>query len=383
VPVVLEKLIANLRHSVTISPGQPPINLSPNTHSIEIHYAGLSLSAPERIQYRFRLAGFDHSWVDAGTRRVAYYTNLAPGHYQFQVVAGNRDGIWTPQSQATGLEVILQPHFYQTWWFYALCAGLLCLGIWGLHGWRLQQILQERARLARDLHDTLAQSLVGILWQTESAIKSGRKGHFAETIQTLERVSALARQTLLDARGALKALRSSILAESSSLVDALEKAVKKSTSAKPLQAEVRVRGQPFRVRSAWEQALVRITQEALANSLKHAQARRFEVELHFETTGLTLLLQDDGVGFCEDAQAGKPISTTSSGLGILGMKERAGRLGGELIIESRPGNGTSIRVIVPASARRARKWRSGSADNSDSGERPQILCTASNEMPKK
>jgi len=207
----------------------------------------------------------------------------------------------------------------------------------------------------------------------ESAIKSGRKGHLAENIQTLERGSALARETLLEARGALQALRTGVLAESPSLVNALEKVIKKGTSAKPLQAEVRVQGEPFRVRSAWEQALVRITQEALANSLKHAQARRFEVELHFETTGLTLLLQDDGVGFCEDAQAGKPISTTSSGLGIQGMKERARRLGGELIIESRHGTGTSIRVIVPASARRARKRNHGSADNSDSGRTRRIL----------
>jgi signal transduction histidine kinase len=196
--------------------------------------------------------------------------------------------------------------------------------------------------------------LVGILWQTESAIKSQRKGQGAEAIRILERTSILARETLMEARGALKALRAGILSESSSLMNALEKVVKKGTAATPLQTEVRARGQPFRVRSEWEQALVRITQEALTNSIKHANPRRFEVELYFEQKGLTLLLQDDGVGFAESSNMVQPVSATSSGLGILGMKERCKSLGGELRILSRVGKGTSIRVIVPASARRGR-----------------------------
>jgi signal transduction histidine kinase len=291
---------------------------------------------------------------------VAYYTNLPPGHYRFHVLACNRDGIWTPENLATSGEFVLPPHFYQTWWFYALCAGLIGLLIWALYCWRLQQILQERARLARDLHDTLAQGLVGILWQTESAIKSQRKGQGAEAIQILERTSILARETLMEARGALRALRAGILSESSSLVNALEKLVRKGTSDTPLQTEVRVRGQPFQVRSKWEQALVRITQEALTNSIKHANARRFEVELYFEQKGLTLLLQDDGVGFTGPCDTAQPVSTTSSGLGIPGMKERCKELGGELTIISRAGKGTSVRVIVPGSARRGRWfWQSG------------------------
>ncbi|HEX3443869.1 MAG TPA: two-component regulator propeller domain-containing protein, partial [Chthoniobacterales bacterium] len=258
-PVVLERLIADLTHYIPLRSSEPPTVLNPDTHSIEIHYAGLSLSAPEALLYRYKLEGFDPTWIDAGIRRVAYYTNLPPGHYRFHVLACNRDGIWTPENLATSGEFVLPPHFYQTWWFYALCAGLIGLLIWALYCWRLQQILQERARLARDLHDTLAQGLVGILWQTESAIKSQRKGQGAEAIQILERTSILARETLMEARGALRALRAGILSESSSLVNALEKLVRKGTSDTPLQTEVRVRGQPFQVRSKWEQALGRIT----------------------------------------------------------------------------------------------------------------------------
>lgn len=347
--------MANLTNYIPFRPGEPPIVLAPDVHSIEIHYAGLSLSAPENLQYRYKLEGFDSGWVDAGTRRVAYYTNLPPGHYRFEVVACNRDGIWTPENLATSGEFVIQPHFYQSWWFFALCAGLIGLAIWGLYRWRLHQILQERARLARDLHDTLAQGLVGILWQTESAIKSERKGQGAETAQTLERITALVRETLMEARGALRALRSGILAESSSLIGALEKAVKKGVSGTSLKTEVCVQGQPFRVRSAWEQALVRITQEALANCIKHANAARFEMELNFEQKGLTLLLRDDGVGFERSGGDSSTITATSSGLGILGMTERCKALGGELRILSPSGKGTLIQVIVPPSARRRSK----------------------------
>ena len=352
-PVVLERMMANLTQYIAMRPGDR-VSLSPNIHSIEIHYAGMSLLAPESLQYRYRLKGFDDNWVDAGTRRVAFYTNLPPGKYEFEVVVCNRDGIWTPERLATRADIFLQPHFYQTWWFDALCVCLAILLIWLLYRWRLQQILQERARLARDLHDTLAQGLVGILWQTESAIRSERKKPGAVTIETLERISTLTRETLMEARGALKALRAGILAESDSLVNALQGVVNKGTSGTSLKSSVSVRGEPFRLRSQWEEALVRITQEALTNTLKYANADRFEVELHFEDKGLTVLLQDDGVGFTVPCQNPKNISATSSGLGILGMKERCRQLGGELTIRSSAGKGTLIQVTVPASAKRSR-----------------------------
>ena len=227
--------------------------------------------------------------------------------------------------------------------------------IWCLYRWRLDQILQERARLARDLHDTLAQGLVGILWQSEKAINSERKGQGAETIQILEGMRTLARETLMEARGALRALRAGILTESTSLTNALEKVVKKGTSATALRTEVRVQGRPFRLRSAWEQALVRITQEAVTNALKHADAHRFEVELQFEQKGLTVQLRDDGVGFAKSPEKPRPVTATSSGLGITGMRERCRALGGQLNVVSQPGKGTAIQVIAPASACR-RRW---------------------------
>ena len=354
-PIVLERLIANLTQYIPLRPGEPPTVLSPDIHSIEIHYAGLGLSAPDNLQYRYKLDGMDAAWVDAGTRRVAYYTSLPPGNYRFRVIASNRDGIWPRENLAATTEFVIQPHYYQTWWFYSLCLGLIALGIWGLYRWRLAQILEERARLARDLHDTLAHGLVGILWQAEKAINSERKGQRDETIRTLEGMRTLSRDTLTEARGALRALRAGILTESTSVPNALEKVVKKAASATTLMTEVRVHGRPFRLRSAWEQALVRITQEAVANSLKHANAHRFEVEILFERKGLTLQLTDDGVGFADAPSDTGPVTATSSGLGIPGMKERSSALGGQFTILSQRGKGTAIQVIAPASACR-RRW---------------------------
>ncbi|MBV8482862.1 MAG: hypothetical protein JO077_08365 [Verrucomicrobia bacterium] len=174
-------------------------------------------------------------------------------------------------------------------------------------------------------------------------------------MQILEGMRTLARETLIEARGALRALRAGVLAESSSLTNALEKVVRKATSATTLKTEVRVQGRPFRVYSDWEQALVRITQEAMANSLKHASARRFEVVLQFEEKGLTLQLRDDGVGFVKAAENTGEVTATSSGLGIPGMEERCRALGGKLSIVSQAGKGTAIQVIAPASTCR-RRW---------------------------
>jgi len=354
-PIALERLIANLTRYIPLRPGESPTVLSPDIHSIEIHYAGLSLSAPENLQYRYKLEGFDPGWVNAGTRRVAYYTNLPPGDYRFRVSACNRDGIWPAEDVAAATELIVQPHYYQTWWFYSLCFVLIGLAIWGLYRWRLAQILQERARLARDLHDTLAQGLVGILWQAERAINVERKKEGSETVQILEGMRTLARETLTEARSALRALRAGVLSESSSLTNVLEKVARKATSARTLRTEVRVQGRPFRLRSNWEQALVRITQEAIANSLKHANAYQFEIVLQFEEKGLTLQLLDDGVGFVKAAENTGEVTATSSGLGIPGMEERCRALGGKLHILSQPGKGTAIQVIAPASTCR-RRW---------------------------
>src|SRR5262249_29876811 len=132
---------------------------------------------PARVRFRYRLEGFDRDWVDAGFRRAAYYTNIPPGPYRFRVIAANNDGVWNEKGAA--LAIRLLPRFYQTPWFYALAALSLAAAAWAVHQWRLRRVrsafaavLAERSRIARDIHDTLAQGFAGISLHLESVAET-------------------------------------------------------------------------------------------------------------------------------------------------------------------------------------------------------------------
>ncbi len=167
-PVLIEGLVADGKSANL----QGLISLSPGTEKFEFKYTGLSYVAPEKVKFVYMLEGFDKDWVDARSHREAAYTNLSSGHYTFRVKACNDDGVWSPS--AASLQFYLEPRFYQTYWFYALCLAALTLMAWGLYQIRVRQmnaqfsaVLAERNRIARDIHDSLAQSFVGVALQLE------------------------------------------------------------------------------------------------------------------------------------------------------------------------------------------------------------------------
>ena len=159
-PLFIESVLtANQRVS---SPAHD-IAFSHGTGHLQINYSAVVLTAPNKIRFRYRLDGVDPDWVDAGTLRVAFYTNLRPGRYQFQVEASAEEGIWNTSS--ADLFFTIQPAFYQTGWFYALTLAAAITGIWGVWRFRIglvkrefSLVLAERLRLSRELHDTLLQS---------------------------------------------------------------------------------------------------------------------------------------------------------------------------------------------------------------------------------
>jgi hypothetical protein len=341
-PVQIEKVIIDLTHVFPIGAGSRHVELGPGAHHLEFDYAGLSFSAPEKVRFKYRLEGFDKDWIDAGTRREAYYTNLAPGTYQFRVIACNNDGLWIPEEAAAVTTLMVQPHFYQTLWFYALCAAASIAAIWLLWRWRLQQILEERTRLARELHDTVA------------------RGSVEPLFASLENAAKLARENLKETRRAMRALRSGVLQGDRSLPSVLEAVLAGTAEGTQLHPELKVSGIPYAIEPAWEQALVRITQESLTNTLKYAQARRFEAELSYSLNELRLKLRDDGIGFdykpggrsiCNGS--GSQECVISGGLGLVGIEERCRQLGGKMRLESSRQNGTTIEVVVP---RRPQIW---------------------------
>jgi signal transduction histidine kinase len=326
---------------------------------LEFDYAALSFTAPEKVQFKYRLDGFDKDWIDAGTNAEAYYTNLAPGTYRFRVIACNNDGLWVPEEAAAATNIVVQPHFYQTIWFALLCAGAFILAVWLLWRWRLQQILEERTRLARELHDTVARGTVGLVWRLEATKSLAKKMHFDPVLESLDDVSKLARENLKETRRAMRALRSGVFETSVSLPSALEAVLNRTADGTRLCCQLKVLGAPYRIGSACEQALVRIAEESLTNTLKHARASQFNLELNYRPEELRLCLRDDGIGF-DYKPCGGSIKTApdesgmSGGLGLVGIEERVRRLGGRIRITSCPGSGTTIEVIVP---RVSRIWR--------------------------
>jgi signal transduction histidine kinase len=360
-PVQIEKVIADLTHVFPIRPGSSQVELGPGAHDLEFDYAGLSFSAPEKVRFKYRLEGFDKDWIDASARREAYYTNLAPGTYRFRVIACNNDGLWLPEQAAAVTTLIVRPHFYQTIWFYALCACALVIVVWLLWRWRLQQILEERTRLSRELHDTVARGVVALIWQIEGAKSAVQKKRFDTLIATLDDAAKLARESLRETRRAMRALRSGVLDTDRSLSSVLEAVLAGTAEGTQLYPELKVSGTPYLIGPAWEQALVRTTQESLTNTLKYAEAHRFEAELRYSRTELRLRLRDDGIGFdykpgggSDSGNTGSQENCLSGGLGLLGIEERCRQLGGSIQIASSPGNGTIIEVVVP---RRSQIWR--------------------------
>jgi hypothetical protein len=133
-PVVIEKMLVN-DHPVD---AEKDLTLKPGAERLEFQYAGLSFVAPQKVQYRYRLEGFDRDWIEAGSRRAAFYTNLPPGRYRFRVMAANNDGVWSTAGAAFGLRLL--PHYYQTWWFYSML-GLACLLLGYLvYRWRVMEV---------------------------------------------------------------------------------------------------------------------------------------------------------------------------------------------------------------------------------------------------
>jgi signal transduction histidine kinase len=324
-------------------------DFAPGNGRVQFRYTGVNLSAPERVRYSYQLEGLDRNWVSAVSRRVTNYNSLRHGHYRFVVRAGIPGGPWSETSFAFQL----LPHYYETAWFLYLCVLLAAAGIWGLFRLRVRQIrqrfafvLEERVRLAREIHDTLAQGFVGISSQLD-AVALTLNGHLDVACRHLDLARKMARHSLTEARRSVMDLRSSAL-EGHDLPAALSQAARQWTAGSEVRVNVDVvhldaAGGARTLPEETEQHLLRIAQEAVANTIKHARAREVRIRLEMENGTLRLSVTDDGQGF-EQTDA---FSEIGGHFGLLGMRERAERLGGELELHSTPGRGTQVEVKVP------------------------------------
>ncbi len=313
----------------------------------QFDYAGLSFIAPQKVRYRYTLEGFDKGWIEAGSRRSAYYTTIPPGHYTFRVQAANNDGVWNLQGAALAFD--LRPHFYQTVWFYILVfaalAGLVVL----LLRRRLKRaesefraVLGERSRIAREIHDTLAQGYVGISVQLEVLAELLRHQKVDAAAKHLDLTRGYVREGLADARQSIWALRSQDSDETTLPVRMRRMVEAAGTDA--LQAEFSIFGAYRPLPPDTDREILRIAQEAIHNVKKHAGAAHLEVQLEYGPDQIALEVRDDGRGFVESANH----ASRAGHYGLTGMRERAESIGGTLDVVSEAGAGTTVRLRVKA-----------------------------------
>jgi ligand-binding sensor domain-containing protein/signal transduction histidine kinase len=351
-PVEIEKVLVDdqvrsLHGELTIKPG---------TNRLEFRYAGLSFVAPQKVEYRYQLEGFDRGWIEAGTRRAAFYTNLPPGSYRFRVQAANNDGVWNTTGASFGLR--LMPHYYQTWWFYsALALALLVLG-YLVYRWRVLEVeaqwsavLRERGRIAREIHDTLAQGFVGVSVQLELVARllagsrdRAPKSTMEPVVEQLDQARALVRASLAEARTSIWDLRSGATGapdQPEDLPSRLRRSCTRIAGGSSTKVYLQVKGTYRPVSPKIEEELLRIGQEAVANAVRHASATRIDVQLIYEAERVSLRVEDDGRGFT-------PGTDEPEGhYGIRGMQERAGEIDAALSLESTVGEGTRVSVEAP------------------------------------
>jgi len=339
--VVIEEVTVN-------GQSEPPAEidqLPPGQKNIEFRYTGLSYRLPGRITFRHMLVGFDKSWIDAGTRREAYYANLPPGKYRFRVTACNIDG--TCNTTGGTVAFTLAPHYYQRAWFWPLVALAAALAAWLVYQVRIQAlkehfriILAERNRIARELHDTLIQGFSGVTMQMQ-ALAARWPG--SDERKVLEEIIRDAGNSLREARRSVAGLRNST-GPRSGLSSAIAQAARQITETGDVRLRLNLDEGPPDLGAEAEYNLLRIAQEAVTNSVKHSGARTIEVALQSESGAVRLSVRDDGAGL----PSGGGVRIAPGHYGLTGMRERATQIGAQLQFDSAPGEGTTVRVVLPA-----------------------------------
>ena len=355
-PVHIESFIADRKTYDAISDLNGNLRLPPLIRDLEIDYTALSLVAPEKVMFRYKLEPRDRDWQDVGTRRRAFYTDLAPGNYRFRVMACNNSGVWN--EAGTFLDFSIDPAYYQTTWFRLSCVAgfVLLLGV--LYQLRVRQVARkfnvrmeerigERTRIARDFHDTLLQSFQGVLLKFQAVTYV--PGLPNEAQKKLESAMDQAEQAITEGRDAVQGLRSSTvvtneLAQAISAVG--EELAAEQTGPNSPDFRLIVEGTSKDLAPLVRDEVYRIACEALQNAFRHSQAGRIEVEILYERRQLRLRVRDNGKGI-EQKVVDAGGRTGHYGLG--GMRERADLVGGDLEIWSERHSGTEVELTIPGS----------------------------------
>jgi ligand-binding sensor domain-containing protein/signal transduction histidine kinase len=360
-PVVIQEIIAD-KQSVALSgsSASQEVKVRPGRGELQIEYASLSFRAPEKNQYRYKLEGVDSNWVEAGTRRIAHYNNLHPGHYRLQVMASNNDAVWN--EAGVSVPLFLQPHFWQTWWFLSLIgvstAGMLVTTSRYITQRRMRRKLErleqqnalenERARIARDMHDELGARLTSISFRGAMALRNLSDPVEAE--RQIVKMSETARELV----SSLDQIVWAVDPENDTL-DSLANYLCRYTSQflenTPLQCAFVIPPKlpDCRLSTEVRHNVFLAVKEILNNVVKHSGAKRVTLGITVRVGEFEVSVSDDGCGINAE-ENGEPGRMKRTGRGLANLRERLASIRGRFELCSEGGSGVHVRLIVPLGA---------------------------------
>lgn len=341
------------------------IELNPDQSDLEIRFSALSWNRPSQIKFNYQLVGLDENWVEADTRRTAYYPHIPPGEYDFRVIADNGEGVWNFVGKSVSVKVL--PPFYQTWAFYLLCilvAGLLIRAIYLYRIAQLRKIHQaheafsqkliesqekfsrqliesqeqERRRIAVELHDAIGQSLIVIRNRALMALNAPEKRE--KLISQMEEISESAAETIAEVRRISLNLHPYQI-EHLGLTTAIETMIENADESSSIEFEKEIDDIEEILSKETEISLYRIVQESINNILKHSQANKAKIKINKSNGFLNILIEDDGKGFNAEN-----LILREGGLGLTGIRERAKMLNARHEVLSAPGKGTIVSLQI-------------------------------------
>jgi signal transduction histidine kinase len=357
-PVRIEQIVADHKIQWQNLPGAAPLDLHlpPRIRDLQIDYTALSLVAPEKIHFKYKLEGQDPDWREVVNNRQVQYSNLAPRSYRFHVIASNNSGVWNAQGDT--LEFSVAPAYYQTNWFRASCVVAVLLLLWTAYRYRVRQLhhefemtldarVGERTRIARDLHDTLLQSAQGLLlrFETVSQLWANRP---EEAKQKLDAAIEQTAEFITEARDEVQGLRASSTQRNDlalAITTLGKELANDSIGARPV-FRAAVEGESRDLHPIVRDEVYKIAAEALRNAFRHAEARHVEVEIRYDREQFRLRVRDDGKGFDPAV-----LSAQGSGghYGLHGMRERAKLVAGKLTVWSEVNGGSEVELGIRAS----------------------------------
>lgn len=328
--------------------------IGPGRHHVEIRYAGLCLSSPEHVRFRYRMRNLEKDWLEAGGRRSAYYSYLPSGQYVFEAVACSPSGVWGPSSATLSLRV--RAYFWQTWWFLSgtaflgmTGAALAATGISRRREQRRREEMErqqaseaERTRIARDIHDQLGIGLTRISMLSLSAASRQAKALDAQrNVEEIQRTTAELTRSMDEIVWAVNPRHDTLDSLLTYLGEFARKFLETAEIRCRLALPLEVPEVPLSAESRHHVFLA--FQEALNNVVKHASATEVHIVAEVQTSQLILSVEDNGKGFSRS----KGQNAGSAGNGLLNMEDRLRGIGGGFDCESSPGTGTKIRMIIP------------------------------------